>query len=306
MGKFLCDQLIKRGIGAVGAVRSFENCTRPYQVVLGDLGEQPDWSTILSGVHTLIHTAAVAHIPLQQNSPEIHSRLWAVNVESLSEMMLASSLSGVKHVIYLSSVKVYGESTDRAGPFNEESQLLPEDLYGLTKKEAEQRLYRLAKSLGINLTILRVPLIYGPGVKGNIRQLLRWMVRGYPIPVGIPASPRSVLGLYNLCDLIGHILVMPARPLSIFNVADDDSVSFGDMITWLAEGLGLKPRKIPLPSPFLDVGFALLGKREISQRLTRSLVIDSRRVREHLNWTAPNETRVGLIETGAWFDRSSS
>jgi UDP-glucose 4-epimerase len=206
-------------------------------------------------------------------------------------------------MVFVSSIKVNGEAT-HLQPFSESDAPAPQDPYGTSKWEAEQALRRIATETGLEVVIIRPPLVYGPNVGGNFLRMLKLIRSGIPLPLASVRNNRSLVSVWNLCDLIQRCLTHPGAAGQTFLISDGEDLSTPDLFRRLAEGMGRKPRLFDFPPPWLETLGRLLGQSAVVDRLTGSLHIDSRKARELLNWRPPVSTAEGLRRTAEWY-RSS-
>lgn len=267
------------------------------EVVQAELAPDNDWTASLAGVGAVIHCAARVHVMREQCVDPL-AEFRRVNVDGTMQLAKQSALAGVRRFIYVSSIKVNGEQTLPGAPFVADQVLNPEDPYGISKMEAEQGLRALARETGMEVVIIRPPLVYGPGVKANFLTMMRWLWRGTPLPLGaVTGNRRSLVALENLVDFIVTCLDHPAAANQTFLVSDGESLSTAALLRRMGEALGRPARLIPVPVPLLQMGAALLGKREMSQRLCGSLEVDINKTRELLGWTPPISVDEGLRRT---------
>jgi len=223
-----------------------------------------------------------------------------VNVKATERLARMAAASGVKRFIFMSSIKVNGERTfDRS--FTDADSPRPEDAYGISKWEAEQALARIAKETGLELVVLRAPLVYGPGVKGNFLRLMRLIARGAPLPFASVANRRSLVYVGNLVDAISACIEVPAAAGNTYLVSDGEDVSTPELIRALAAALGVPLRLFPLPPAVLKISGALVGKRGAIDRLTQSLQVDSSRIRAGLGWRPRFTLTEGIEQTARWY-----
>lgn len=295
----------------VGALQAQERAVRralhrpvanpqPGDVVVGDIGPDTDWSTALAGVDCVVHLAARTHV-LDERSVDPTVAYRRVNVEATRHLAQQAAAASVRRFVFLSSVKVNGESTTGCGPFNDDDPPRPENPYGISKREAEDQLRAIARATSMEVVILRSPLVYGPGVKGNLLSLLRLIDRGMPLPLASVDNRRSLLYVGNLVDAIITCMDAPAAANKTWLVSDGEDVSTPDLIRRLAVAMGKPARLWPCPVGLLRSGAALLGRSALAARLTGSLVIDSSRIRQELGWCPRYTLDQGLIETARWY-----
>ncbi|MDA8109613.1 MAG: NAD-dependent epimerase/dehydratase family protein [Betaproteobacteria bacterium] len=281
VGRTLLPALSMRGHEVVALDRT----------AIGDIAEARDWGRLLAGADTAIHLAALAHA---HGASE--ARLRAVNVDASVAIGKAAAGAGV-HMVFLSSVKALGEDTG-AAPLDDASPLAPHDAYGSAKAEAERALRAIER---LKLTVLRPPLVYGPGVKANFLALLRALERGWPLPLASVANRRSVVFVGNLVDAIVRCLESPKAVGKSYVVSDGVPVSTPELARAIAASLGRPARLLPFPPRLLELAGTLVGQGEAVRRLTRSLEVDDRAIRRELGWQPPFTFEEGIRLTAQWF-----
>lgn len=269
--------------------RALERRVQCIQV--GELGPQTDWQAALTGVDTLVHLAARAHV-MRDTVADPLAAFRQVNVEGSLRLGAQAATAGVRRFVYVSSIKVNGEATVSGQPFRGDDMPSPCDPYGVSKHEAETGLRRLAADTGMELVIVRPPLVYGPGVRANFRSMMAWLKRGIPLPLGAIDNRRSLVALDNLCDLLVTCTRHPAAAGQTFLAGDGEDVSTTQLLRRLGQALGCPAKLVPLPPALLRTMFAALGKSDVSQRLFGSLQVDIGTARERLAWQPP----IGLDE----------
>ncbi|MGE0190233.1 MAG: UDP-glucose 4-epimerase family protein [Steroidobacteraceae bacterium] len=304
---FLGSALIRRfcfdGLFALRAAyrNEFRNCPDNIEAVrIGDLGPDTDWNNATEKIDIVIHTAGRAHIP-QADTADRLNEYRKVNVDGSLSLARQAAADGVKRFIYISTIKVNGESTLPDCPYTPDSTPAPIDPYGISKYEAEEGLLRLSRNTGMELTIIRPPLIYGPGVRANFLQLLYAIAKGIPLPLNSIRNRRSMIALDNLVDLIVTCADHPAAANQIILVSDGEDLSTPDLIRRIARPMGRPVRLYPVPPSFLYAGAYLLGKRNVAQRLCGSLQVDIRKTRELMAWKPPISVDDGLASVVHWF-----
>jgi nucleoside-diphosphate-sugar epimerase len=228
-----------------------------------------------------------------------------VNVEGTLNLARQAANANVKRFIFVSSIKVNGESTLPGKPFTADDQPGPEDPYSISKWEAEIGLNRLANENGMEVVIIRPPLVYGPGVKANYLRMMRWINRGLPLPFGTIDNKRSLVALGNLVDLIITCIEHPAAANQIFLAGDGQDVSTTELLRSIGRALYKPARLFPCPVSLLSVAAALLGKKDMVQRLTDSLQVDISRTRSLLGWEPPLSLEEGLYQSAQDFKQHS-
>ncbi len=262
------------------------------QVVVPDLTRDFDRRTLLAGVDVVVHLAAIAH----RAAPEAEVR--RVNVDAT--VRLAEAAGGlVRRFLFMSSVKVHGEDSGD-GTYAETDPTRPQDAYGRAKLEAERALGDLAARSGLELVLLRPPLVYGPGVKANFLNLLRWVDSGLPVPLASVRNRRSLIYLGNLVDAVVRCVEHPAA-VGPFLFADDEIVSTPELVSRIAASLERPARLVPAPPSILRVAGAITGLGDEIRRLTGNLAVDTSRARRQIEWRPPQALDRGLAETARWY-----
>ena len=297
IGRALCDVLAASGRRVRKAVR-MPAPGFPGAVAVGDIGIDTDWRAALEGVSGVVHLAARTHV-LRETATNPLAEYRRINVSGTERLAHSAAACGVRRLVFLSSVKVNGERTT-GRPCTEGDTPRPEDAYGVSKWEAEQALSRIAAETGLEVVVLRPPLVYGPGVKGNFLRLMNLVARGVPLPLGAVANRRSFIYTGNLAGAIVQALDAPQAAGRTYLVSDGEDVSTPDLVRALARALGVKPRLLSLPLAALGLGATLAGKRAEFARLTGSLQVDSSRIRQELGWEPRFSLTQGLTETARW------
>jgi nucleoside-diphosphate-sugar epimerase len=207
-----------------------------------------------------------------------------INVDATLNFARQAAEHGVKRFVFLSSVKVNGEETQRGQPFTEADPPQPEDFYGRSKWEAEEGLIEICHKTGMEVVIIRSPLVYGSNVKGNFASLMRLVATGLPLPLGGIDNKRSLVGLENLVDFIMTCIEHPAAANQTFFVSDGNDLSTSQLLMLVAKAMGKPSRMLPVPAGLLKAGANLFGKKDISQRLLGSLQVDISKARSLLGW----------------------
>ncbi|MEK0363762.1 UDP-glucose 4-epimerase family protein [Pseudomonas sp. CBC3] len=267
---------------------------------VGDL-QQADLSALLPGVDVLIHAAARAHIMKDEVSDPL-AEYRRVNVEGTLNLARQAAAAGVKRFIFISSIKVNGEATIDGRAFSANDKPAPEDAYGLSKSEAEQGLMQLAAVTGMEVVIIRPPLVYGPGVKGNFASMTKLVEKGIPLPFGAIHNKRSPVGIDNLVDLIIRCIDHPAAANQVFLAGDGEDLSTTELLHGVGKAMGKPARLIPVPAALLQFGATLLGRKAMAQRLLGSLQVDISKTCELLDWKPPYTVKEGLRRC---FERSN-
>jgi nucleoside-diphosphate-sugar epimerase len=262
-------------------------------VQITSLSLATNWSMALAQVETVVHLAARVHI-MKDLSMDPLDEFRNINVAGTLNLARQAAEAGVKRFVFLSSVKVNGEFTQRGQPFRENDIPAPQDPYGISKHEAEDGLRRLAKETGMEVVIIRPPLVYGPGVKANFQNMIRWVRRGIPLPFGAVDNKRSFIALDNLVDFILTCIVQPRAANQTFLVSDGEDLSTPELLQRIGLALGKPMRLVPVPVGLLQLAAGLVGKKAIAQRLCGSLQVDISKAVELLEWTPPLGVDEGL------------
>ena len=268
--------------------------------VIDDFSRSLNWGALLNGQEVVVHCAARVHVMHDQSSDPL-AEFRKVNVEGTLNLARQAAATGVRRFIFISSIKVNGEGTPVGEPYLADAQTAPADPYGISKMEAEQGLRALATETGMEVVIIRPTLVYGPGVKANFLNMMRWLHKGVPLPFGAIHNRRSLVALDNLADLIVTCIDHPAAANQTFLVSDGEDLSTTELLRRMAAALGKPARLLPVPSRLLEMGAALLGRQALSQRLCGSLQVDIGKTRELLDWTPPVSVDEALRKTAKHF-----
>jgi nucleoside-diphosphate-sugar epimerase len=298
VGSALCAALERNDTAFRRAVGRPAN-SAAGDVVVGEIGPDTDWREALRGTRAVVHLAARTHV-LRDGSRDPLAEYRRINVAGTRCLAEAAAEAGVARFIFMSSVKVNGERTG-AQPFRETDQPRPQDAYGVTKVEAEQELARVAAGSGMAVTILRPPLVYGPGVKGNFLALMRAIYRGVPLPLASVDNRRSLVYVENLASAVLACLEKSQSAGETYLVSDGEDLSTPEMIRRLAAALGTRPRLFAFSPALLRVAGAVSGRGEQIARLTGSLCTDSTKFRRDLGWAPPFSVEEGFARTAHWF-----
>lgn len=280
---------------SVGLCRTFtSDCIAAPDMIYADF-LSPDFKHVgvFSQVSAVVHCAARVHV-MSDTASDPLSEFRRVNVDGTLNLARQAAASGVKRFIFISSIKVNGEATAAGRSFSPSNTPAPEDAYGISKLEAEHGLIQLAHKTGMEVVIIRPPLVYGPGVKGNFASLIKLIGKGLPLPLCAIHNKRSLVGIDNLVDLITRCIDHPAAANQVFLAGDGDDLSTTELLSGIAEAMGRPARLIPVPAGLLCMGAALLGKRAVAQRVLGSLQVDISKARDLLGWEPPVSVKEGL------------
>ncbi|MGZ8227915.1 MAG: UDP-glucose 4-epimerase family protein [Methylococcaceae bacterium] len=297
IGQALCAEAMHRGFDVRGAVRV--NCNLPAQVktaVIGSVNGKTDWTDALDGVAVVVHLAARAHI-IKEKAADPLSEFRTVNVDGALNLARQAHVAGVRRFIFISSIKVNGEGGTEGRIYSAESQPKPVEPYGVSKYEAEEALRALASETGMEIVIIRPPLVFGPGVKANFHRLIELLDKGVPLPLGAINNRRSFVALDNLLDLIITCIDHPGAANQTFLAGDGEDFSTTDLLRRMATALGKTAWLAPVPVGLLSYAAKLLGKQAVFQRLCGSLQVDISKAREQLGWQPPVSVDEALRKT---------
>jgi nucleoside-diphosphate-sugar epimerase len=287
VGRALCAEASARGIEVLGAIRHQGQLAVGVKgIAVGDINANTDWHDAILNCDVVIHLAARVHVMTDAaDDPLAEFRL--VNTAGTEHLARCAAASGVKRLVYVSSIKVNGEATSGDARFSEQDKPNPQDAYGVSKWEAEQALHRVAAETGLEMVIVRPPLVYGAGVKGNFAQMLRVVALGFPLPFAGVKNKRDLVYVGNLVDALITCAMHPAAAGNTYLVSDGEAVSTPDLLRGLAKALGVSSRVFALPIGLLKLAGALFGKADQVERLVGSLQVDSSKIRRELGWVPP-------------------
>ena len=301
VGTSLSRRLVKEGFVVFGAVRHLPKNPVPrvtYRII-ENIDGHTDWRKALAEVDSVLHCAARVHI-MRETAKDPLAAFRETNVQGTTRLAVQARDSGIKRLIFLSSIKVNGENTfDR--PFKADDTPAPKDPYGISKWEAEQELKKICQATGLEVVVIRSPLVYGPGVQANFLRLMKMIKLGVPLPLGGIQNRRSFVSTDNLEDLIATCLKHPAAANQTFLVSDGKDISTTALIRKLAEALSKPSYLIPIPETLLHTIARLLGRADFTQRLLGSLQLDISKTREILNWSPPISMDEALQKTATDF-----
>lgn len=297
VGQLLCEEMLRQKLQIVASVNS--RCSFPFGVDLvavGAISGKTNWTDTLHDVNAVIHLAARVHVMHDADIDPL-AKFRAVNVDGTLNLARQAAEAGVRRFIFLSSIKVNGEQTLPGKQFTEIDKAAPQDAYAISKWEAEQGLLEIAQKSRMEMVVIRPPLVYGPGVKANFLTMMRWLNKGVPLPLGAIHNQRSLVALDNLVDLIITCLDHPAAANQVFLAGDGEDLSTPELLRRLGLAMGKPARLLPVPVALLQAGAALLGRRDMAQRLCESLQVDISKARNLLGWNPPISVDEGLRRT---------
>lgn len=303
---FVGGALVERLLSEDGWIPA-AGCRQASLVPLGaehaltpSLASNADWSRAVHGVDVVVHTAARVHVMNEQEADPLTAYREA-NVAGTLALARQAAQAGVKRFVFVSSIKVNGERTRPGSVFRATDLPAPEDSYGISKAEAETGLFAMGRDTGMEIVVVPPPLVYGPGVKGNFAQLLCWVRRGVPLPLGAVNNRRSLVGLDNLIDLLVKCLDHPQAAGKVFLVSDGEDLSTTALLRRVAEAMGQRSLLLPVPPMMLRLGARVLRRPDVARRLLDSLQIDMTFTQETLAWNPPMSVDEQLRRTVAPF-----
>lgn len=267
---------------------------------INQIDNNSNWSEALEKVDCVIHCAGIAVENNKSNADDL-DYYRKINVEGTSHLAHQAAAKGVRRFIFLSSIKVNGERTEKLSSFKNTDTPKPEDIYAISKWEAEKCLHSISKQTGLEMVIIRAPIVYGPGVKGNFLHLLNLIDKGFPLPFGSINNLRSFISLDNLVDLIIYCINHPKAAGQTFLVSDGEDLSIPDLIKKIAATMKKKSFLIPIPISFLKFIGKIVGKTKQINSLINSLQVDSSHIENTINWKACISQNEALIKTTKWF-----
>jgi nucleoside-diphosphate-sugar epimerase len=298
VGRNLCTELVRQKHLVMAVVRAKNGKINSLlqTATISSIDANTDWSTALHNIDVVVHLAARVHV-MNDLVADPLAEFRKVNVEGTLNLAMQATKAGVKRFIFISSVKVNGEHTEVGIPFTEAHAANPQDAYGQSKLEAELGLLLLAQQTGIEIVIIRPPLVYGPGVKANFSRVLRMVERGIPMPLGAIYNQRSFVYVGNLVSLILQCLNHRGAANQVFLVSDGHDLSTTELLRACALALGVKSWLLPISQRLIERAAALLGKRAVAQRLCGNLQVDISKARILLDWKPVVSVADGLNAT---------
>lgn len=302
VGKAVSRLLLSQGDLVTGLVRRSGSALEGVRELplSGDDFERidNDWARTLT-CDVIVHLAARVHV-MGETSPEALPAYRAMNVEGTLRVARAALRAGARRFVFVSSVKAVGELSVGM-PISERDQPAPQDAYGVSKLEAERALLDFGRETGMEIVIVRPPLVYGPGVRANFFNLMRAIDKGIPLPLGAIAAQRSLVYVENLADAIVRCTSAPSAAGQIFHVADERDVAVKELAAMLAEYLNAPRRLWPVPATWLRLAGRVTGRTAVIDRLVGELRLDCSHIREAIGWRPPYAIEQGLRETAAWY-----
>lgn len=299
VGSHLLQMALAQNREVICPIRASKNATlHSWASQIQNIDRQTDWQPHLNNVNTVIHCAARVHV-MNDTATDPLTAFREVNLHGSLRLAEQAAAAGVRQFIYLSSVKVNGEMTIDGQAFSENDPPLASDPYGISKQEAEAALLELGQRSGMAITIIRPPLVYGKGVAANFLSLLIWVKKQVPLPLGSIHNQRSFVFVKNLCDFILHCVQDPRAFNQIFLVSDGKDLSTTELLQEAAKALEVPSRLLPFPVSLMTFAAKLIGKKNITDRLCQSLLVDCQKAQKQMMWTPPYTIQQGLRESAA-------
>jgi len=302
VGRHLCDSLFSSGYVVTGATRTLQSGLTPrnYEVrITGDIGAPIDWVPVLRDVDYVVHLAARVHV-MSEVAKNPLTEFRRVNSVGSAKLAESAAATGVKRLIYVSTIKVHGEKT-MGRPFCFADRVAPGDPYAISKLEAEQALSGIAEDKGLEIVILRPPLIYGPGVGGNFLRVLSLVSSGIPLPLGMIRNARSMLAVTNLCDVVQLCLEHPDAVGRTFLVSDGVDISTPGLFRMIGNAMDKPARLLPAPEKLLRLGGKIFRRSNEVARLCDSLQVDIENTKDVLNWSPRTTLQDGIRSVVDWY-----
>lgn len=269
------------------------------QVVVDNIDGNTRWSSCLTDVDQVVHLAGVAHVPVRTDRHG-HRHFFSINHEGTRNLAVQAARQGVKRFVFMSSILVNGSVTTE-GPFCETSPANPQNAYASAKHEAEKSLQEIASETGMEVVILRPPLVYGPGVKANFLKLMDLVYAGVPLPLGSVANRRSFISLKNLVDAVCLCLCHEKAGNRTFVVSDNQDLSTPELITAIAAAMDRPSRLFAVSDRIMKTGLSLMGRKDVYDRLWGTLQVDPSEIHTRLGWNPPLTVEKGIAETVDWY-----
>ena len=302
VGRAVCRRVLAAGHTVTALVRRSGGCIDGVHEWVHDVadfdGLDAGWPADLAA-DCVIHLAARVHV-MRDESPDPDAAFDATNVAGTLRLAKVAHQHGVRRIVYASSIKAVGES-DGGAPLSEAVSPDPQDAYGRSKLRAERQLAQFGASNGLDVVVVRPPLVYGPTVRANFLRMMDAVARGMPLPLGSIPARRSIVYVDNLADALLQCAIDPRAAGECFHVADDDAPSVTGLLRLVGDALERPARLIAVPSTVLRALGTLTGRRAAIDRLTGSLQLDTSRIKRMLGWHPPYTTREGLDATAAWY-----
>lgn len=313
IGKALCLYLVKNGFSVRAQIFDssnvdfIENAKKEAieYIETGNLLNYTKWQDLLKDREIVIHLAAKVHEMNKHEQKNINA-FREVNVHLTERLAQESIKAKIKRIVFISTIKVNGEKTENGLKFKETDYPAPNDAYGISKLEAEKSLIGFSKKSEMSIVILRLPLVYGEGVRANFLRLIKLVDKGFPIPLKNIDNKRSMIFIGNLVDAIKTCASHEKASNELFLVSDCYDISTKELVNMIAEGLNKKAFITPFPIKIFKFICKLLGKEQEIDRLTGSLSVDTEKIKKLLNWNPPYRVKEGIKETVNWYIKTKA
>jgi len=307
VGHQLCEELVKLGFSVIAATRAKEslNIMGCEVINVPDIDSYTDWTAALSEVKTVIHLAARVHV-MHDDAISPLDEFLKVNLHGTVNLAHQAANAGVRRFVYVSSIKVNGEYTKEGEPFTETCTPNPQDYYAISKLKAEQALLAIGEKTGMEVVIVRPPLIYGPGVKANFLNLIKLVDKSLPLPLGDIHNSRSMVYVGNVVSALIACATHRKAANQIYLISDGEDISTPQLIAKISTVLNSRNHTFYFPISLIYFAATLFGKRAAIQRLTQSLIIDSAKIRKELGWQPPFTLIDGLKITADWYKQNTN
>ncbi|MES2825630.1 MAG: SDR family oxidoreductase [Pseudomonadota bacterium] len=303
VGKSLCSELLAKGYKVTAFTRdSRHQSGNIHYRAIDDISASTSWNKALDNIDVLVHLAARVHVMHDVAKDPLQAFL-DVNLHGTVNLAKAAAQAGVKRFVFMSSIKVNGELTG-SQPFSESDVPQPQDAYAISKWEAEKALREIEKQTGMEVVILRPPLVYGAGVKANFAALLKVVNKKIPLPLASVKAKRSSIFLGNLVDAVIVCTSNPKAAGQTYLVSDGEALSTPQLIKKMAFALNKPSYVLPFPVSMMRLFAKAVGKLAMVERLTQSLVIDHSKIQQELGWRPPFTLDQGLKVTADWYLKS--
>jgi UDP-glucose 4-epimerase len=270
VGRHVSPVLSRDGWTVRHAVRSPSGSDN--EMLIDSIGPATDWSAKLADVDAILHLAARVHHPREEQAGDLYR---SINTEGTLHLARCAASAGVKRFVYVSTMLVNGSSTDGRAPFREGDKPVPRGVYGISKAEAEAGLEKIADLSSMQISVVRPPLIYGPGVAGNFRQLVKAVRLGMPLPLGSIRNRRAFLGVQNLASFLSNRLSFGDGKFDVYLVADREQISTPEFVSRIANAMGKRAHILPIPIKALELLLRLKGRPEARDSLVGSMEVDT-------------------------------
>jgi UDP-glucose 4-epimerase len=297
LGSALSSRLEKEGNFKIRyIVRKLSGISSSNIIAVGDINGTTTFPGVFDEVSVIIHAAARVHV-MSEDSSDSLNEYRKVNVEGTKNLALQAAAAGVRRFIFISSIKVNGESTTRSVPYVETNTPAPEDHYGQSKFEAEEALKKISDESGMEIVIIRPPLIYGLGVKANFLRLMKLAITPFPLPFGLVGNHRSMVYVGNLVDFIIQCIDHPKAVNQTFLISDGEDLSLKSLVTHIRSSIGRSANLLPVPFFLFKTLGILTGKRDVIDRMVGDLQVNSSKARTLLDWVPPYTVEEGITAT---------